>query len=328
MRVYHAKMLNFQDIILRLSAYWARQGCAVLTPYDVEKGAATFHPATCLYCLGPEPWRAAWVEPCRRPKDGRYGENPFRLQHYYQYQVVLKPAPAEAQRLYVSSLEELGIDLAKHDLRFVHDDWEAPTQGASGLGWEVWLDGMEVTQFTYFQQMASIECDPVTVEYTYGLERIAMLIQAKDSVFDLVWVGDMRYGDVARQQEYEFSKYNFEVADIPSLIKRFNLYAEECARCLEAGLVLPAYDCVIKSSHAFNLLDARGAFSPTERPGYLARVRALARRAGQAFLASRERLGFPLLKKGAGQGGPRGAEGPATAGAEPAGEAAKPNKGA
>jgi glycyl-tRNA synthetase alpha chain len=289
--------VTFQDIIFKLQQYWARQGCVILQPYDVEKGAATFHPATCLMALGPEPWRAAWAEPCRRCKDGRYGENPFRLQHYYQFQVLIKPAPEDPQELYIRSLRELGIDLESHDLRFVHDDWEAPTQGAAGLGWEVWLDGMEVTQFTYFQQMASIECDPVTAEYTYGLERIAMFIQKKDSIFDLDWVEGFTYRDVHHRDEVEFSKYNFEVADVDALVKRFEMYAEECRRCLAAGIVLPAYDHVIKCSHVFNLLDARGAIGVAERTGYIARVRGLARQCGQAFVKLREDLGFPLLKR-------------------------------
>jgi len=287
-------MLSFQDIIMRLQAYWARQGCVILPPYDLEKGAATFHPATCLRCLGKEPWKAAWIEPCRRCKDGRYGENPFRLQHYYQFQVVLKPAPANAQQLYIDSLKELGVDVVAHDLRFVHDDWEAPTQGASGLGWEVWLDGMEVSQYTYFQQMASLECDPVTVEYTYGLERIAMFIQKKDSIFDLVWVQgqngerDTTYRDVYHENEVEFSKYNFEVANVPQLFERFKMYEAECKSCLDNEIVLPAYDHVIKCSHVFNLLDARGAISAAERAGYIQRVRTLARRCGQAYVKMRE----------------------------------------
>jgi glycyl-tRNA synthetase alpha chain len=285
-------MLTFQDIIMRLQAYWARQGCIVLPPYDLEKGAATFHPATCLRCLGPDPWKAAWVEPCRRCKDGRYGENPFRLQHYYQFQVVLKPAPTNAQELYLESLRELGIDLEAHDLRFVHDDWEAPTQGASGLGWEVWLDGMEVSQFTYFQMMASLECDPVTVEYTYGVERIAMFIQKKDSIFDLIWVnspeGPITYGDVYHENEVEFSKYNFEVANVEQLFQRFKFYSEECESCLKNEIVLPAYDHVIKCSHVFNLLDARGAISAAERAGYITKVRVLARKCGQAYVKMRE----------------------------------------
>ena len=289
-------MLSFQDIIMRLQAYWARQGCVILPPYDLEKGAATFHPATCLRCLGKEPWKAAWIEPCRRCKDGRYGENPFRLQHYYQFQVVLKPAPANAQQLYVDSLKELGVDVVAHDLRFVHDDWEAPTQGASGLGWEVWLDGMEVSQYTYFQMMASLECDPVTVEYTYGLERIAMFIQKKDSIFDLVWVAgqsgekDFTYRDVYHENEVQFSKYNFEVAHVPSLLERFKMYEAECKSCLEKEIVLPAYDHVIKCSHVFNLLDARGAIAATERAGYIQRVRTLARRCGQAYVKRREEM--------------------------------------
>ena len=294
-------MLTFQDIIMRLQAYWARQGCIVLPPYDLEKGAATFHPATCLRCLGPDPWKAAWVEPCRRCKDGRYGENPFRLQHYYQFQVVLKPAPANAQELYLESLRDLGVSLEEHDLRFVHDDWEAPTQGASGLGWEVWLDGMEVSQFTYFQMMASLECEPVTAEYTYGLERIAMFIQKKDSIFDLVWVetpeGPVTYRDVYHENEVEFSKYNFEVANVEQLFTRFKFYSEECESCLRSEIVLPAYDHVIKCSHVFNLLDARGAISAAERAGYIGRVRGLARKCGQAYVKMRERL-----RAGAGAG--------------------------
>ncbi len=311
-------MLTFQDIIMRLQAYWARQGCLILPPYDLEKGAATFHPATGLRCLGPEPWRAAWLEPCRRPKDGRYGENPFRFQHYYQFQVILKPCPPNPQELYEQSLRDLGIDLARHDLRYVHDDWEAPTQGASGLGWEVWLDGMEVTQFTYFQMMASIECDPVSVEYTYGVERIAMFIQKKESAFDLVWLeagagggAPITWGDIYRQNEVEFSKYNFEVADIESLFRRFQMAQDECLRCLDAGIVLPAYDQVIKASHIFNLLDARGAISAAERAGTVAKVRNLARRCGQAYVKSREALGFPLLSKPAAP--PARAEAPAHA---------------
>jgi glycyl-tRNA synthetase alpha chain len=283
-------MLTFQDIIMRLQAYWAKRGCIILPPYDLEKGAATFHPATCLRAVGPEPWKAAWVEPCRRCKDGRYGENPFRLQHYYQFQVVLKPAPADAQELYVQSLRELGVDVDAHDLRFVHDDWEAPTQGASGLGWEVWLDGMEVSQFTYFQQMASLECDPVSVEYTYGLERIAMFIQKKDSIFDLTWVEGVTYADVYHRNEVEFSKYNFEVAHIPDLFKRFQMYMDECLRCLDAAIVLPAYDHVVKCSHVFNLLDARGAISAAERAGYIAKVRGLARKCGLAYVKMREEV--------------------------------------
>ncbi len=311
-------MLTFQDIIMRLQAYWARQGCLILPPYDLEKGAATFHPATGLRCLGPEPWRAAWLEPCRRPKDGRYGENPFRFQHYYQFQVILKPCPPNPQELYEQSLRDLGIDLARHDLRYVHDDWEAPTQGASGLGWEVWLDGMEVTQFTYFQMMASIECDPVSVEYTYGVERIAMFIQKKESAFDLVWLeagagggAPITWGDIYRQNEVEFSKYNFEVADIESLFRRFQMAQDECLRCLDAGIVLPAYDQVIKASHIFNLLDARGAISAAERAGTVAKVRNLARRCGQAYVKSRGALGFPLLSKPAAP--PARAEAPAHA---------------
>ena len=293
--------MTFQDIVLKLQHFWAKQGCVLLPSYDLEKGAATFHPATCLRCLGPEPWRAAWLEPCRRCKDGRYGENPFRLQHYYQYQVVLKPAPENAQQLYLDSLKELGVDIQRHDLRFVHDDWEAPTQGASGLGWEVWLDGMEVTQFTYFQQMASLPCDPVTVEYTYGVERIAMFIQKKDSVFDLIWVeqGDdvITYGDLHHRSEVEFSTYNFEVADVGELRERFAMYQRESERCLAAGIVLPAYDYVIKCSHAFNLLDARGAISSTQRAGLIGSIRKLARACGQAYVDSRESMGFPLLRK-------------------------------
>ena len=267
---------------MALQGYWADQGCIVLQPYDMEVGAGTFHTATTLRSLGPNPWRAAYVQPCRRPTDGRYGENPNRLQHYYQYQVLLKPSPDDVQDLYLGSLRAIGIEPNEHDVRFVEDDWESPTLGAWGLGWEVWLDGMEVTQFTYFQQVGGIECNPVPSEITYGLERLAMYIQGVDSVYDLVWVEhedgtQFSYGDVFLENEKEFSAYNFEYADVDLLLENFNNYETECARLLDKKLPLPAYDCVLKCSHAFNLLDARGAISTTERMGYILRVRALAR---------------------------------------------------
>jgi glycyl-tRNA synthetase alpha chain len=255
-------------------------------------------PATFLKALGPEPWNVAYVQPCRRPTDGRYGENPNRLQHYYQYQVVLKPSPDNVQELYLGSLEALGLDLLKHDVRFVEDDWESPTLGAWGLGWEVWLDGMEITQFTYFQQVGGIDVKPVAAEITYGIERIAMFIQGVDSFFDLKWVGDVTYGDVFMQNEVEFSKFNFEASDADTLFTLFDLYESEAKRLIEAGLVLPGYDFVLKCSHTFNLLDARGAISVSERTRFIGRVRALARMAAQGYLAERERLGFPMLKRG------------------------------
>ncbi|MDI9484448.1 MAG: glycine--tRNA ligase subunit alpha [Bacillota bacterium] len=290
--------MNLQEMILKLQTYWAEHGCIIYQPYDLEVGAGTMSPATFLKALGPEPWNVAYVQPCRRPTDGRYGENPNRLQHYYQYQVVLKPSPDNVQELYLGSLEALGLDLLKHDVRFVEDDWESPTLGAWGLGWEVWLDGMEITQFTYFQQVGGIDVKPVAAEITYGIERIAMFIQGVDSFFDLKWVGDVTYGDVFMQNEVEFSKFNFEASDADTLFTLFDLYESEAKRLIEAGLVLPGYDFVLKCSHTFNLLDARGAISVSERTRFIGRVRALARMAAQGYLAERERLGFPMLKRG------------------------------
>ncbi len=289
--------MNFQDLIFALQGYWARQGCVILQPYDMEMGAGTFHTATFLRALGPEPWKAAYVQPSRRPKDGRYGENPNRLQHYYQFQVALKPSPDNIQELYLGSLRAIGIDTTLHDIRFVEDDWESPTLGAWGLGWEVWLDGMEVTQFTYFQEVGSLECRPVLGEITYGLERLAMYLQGKENVFDLVWTGDVRYGDVYHQNEVEQSKYNFELSNVNWLFAQFNEFESEAKRLIEAGLALPGYEMVMKCSHTFNLLDARGAISTTERAAYIGRVRALARLVAQAYYESREALGFPLLQQ-------------------------------
>ena len=288
-------MLTFQKLIHALENFWARQRCILQQPYDIEVGAGTFHPDTLLRVLGPEPWRVAYVEPSRRPTDGRYGENPNRLQHYYQYQVILKPSPLDVQDLYLRSLKALGIDLLAHDIRFVEDDWESPTLGALGLGWEVWLDGMEITQFTYFQQAASIELDPVSVEITYGLERIAMYLQGVDNVFNLKWNEAITYGDLHHQAEVEHSTYNFEQADVKMLLALFDMYEAECQRVVAASLVLPAYEYCLKCSHAFNLLDARGAISVTERTGYIARVRNLARACGEAYLEQRKAMGFPLL---------------------------------
>jgi glycyl-tRNA synthetase alpha chain len=290
-------MRSFQEIILALQDYWNGQGCALLQPYDIEVGAGTFHTATFLRALGPEPWRAAYVQPSRRPKDGRYGDNPNRLQHYYQYQVVLKPSPDDIQDIYLKSLAHLGIDLKDNDVRFVEDDWESPTLGAWGLGWEVWLNGMEVTQFTYFQEAGGLKCKPVTGEITYGLERLAMYLQNKDSVFDLVWAPGISYGDVYHQNEVEQSKYNFELADTEWLFRQFDDFEREAKRLLEAKVPLPAYEMVLKCSHTFNLLDARGAISVTERAAYIARVRALARSVAQAYYDSREVLGFPMLRQ-------------------------------
>ncbi len=288
--------MNFQQVILSLQTFWSRKGCLLLQPYDLEVGAGTFHPATLLRALGPEPWKAAYVQPSRRPTDGRYGENPNRLQHYYQYQVILKPSPYNIQKLYLQSLKTLGIDSLEHDIRFVEDDWESPTLGASGLGWEVWLDGMEITQFTYFQIAGSIELYPVSVEITYGLERICMYLQGKENVYDLQWNDQVTYGDVHHQQEVEGSTYNFELADVDMLFTLFNAYETESRRVVAAGQVLPAYEYCLKCSHAFNLLDARGAISVTERTGYIARIRNLARMCAEAYLKQRERLGFPLQK--------------------------------
>jgi glycyl-tRNA synthetase alpha chain len=289
--------MNFQDVILTLQTYWGRHGCALLQPYDMEVGAGTFHTATFLRALGPEPWRAAYVQPSRRPKDGRYGDNPNRLQHYYQYQVVLKPSPDDIQDLYLDSLRELGIDPRENDIRFVEDDWESPTLGAWGLGWEVWLNGMEVTQFTYFQEVGSLPCKPVLGEITYGLERLTMYLQGKDNVYDLAWVDGMTYGDVYHQNEVEQSTYNFEQSNVQMLFEHFNQYEREAKRLIEAGLPLPGYEMVMKCSHTFNLLDARGAISVTERAAYIGRVRTLSRLVAQAYYDSRERLGFPMLKQ-------------------------------
>ncbi len=281
-------MLTFQQIILKLNQYWDRQGCALLQPYDMEVGAGTFHTATFLRAIGPEPWKAAYVQPSRRPKDGRYGENPNRLQHYYQYQVVLKPSPPEILELYLGSLREIGIDPREHDIRFVEDDWESPTLGAWGLGWEVWLNGMEVTQFTYFQEVGGIACKPIMGEITYGLERLAMYLQQKESVFDLEWAPGIRYHDVYFQNEVEQSIFNFEQANVEVLLQQFGQFEAEAKRLFEAGLALPGYEMVMKCSHSFNLLDARGAISVTERAAYIARVRTLARLAAQAYYASRK----------------------------------------
>ena len=293
--------MTFQELILALSRYWSRQGCVLLQPYDMEMGAGTFHTATFLRAIGPEPWQAAYVQPSRRPKDGRYGDNPNRLQHYYQYQVVLKPSPENIQELYLDSLRAIGIDTKKHDIRFVEDDWESPTLGAWGLGWEVWLDGMEVTQFTYFQEVGSLPCKPVLGEITYGLERLAMYLQGVENVFDLTWTKGVSYGDVYHQNEVEQSKYNFEHSNVNWLFQQFNDYESEAKRLMEAALPLPAYEMVLKCSHAFNLLDARGAISTTERAAYIGRVRVLARLVAQSYYESRERLGFPLLKRGGGK---------------------------
>ncbi len=290
-------MLTFQQLILRLNDFWDRQGCALLQPYDMEVGAGTFHTATFLRAIGPEPWRAAYVQPSRRPKDGRYGENPNRLQHYYQYQVALKPSPANIQELYLESLYAIGVDPKVHDIRFVEDDWESPTLGAWGLGWEIWLDGMEVTQFTYFQEVGSIACKPVLGEITYGLERLAMYLQDKESVYDLVWTPGVSYGDVYHQNEVEQSRFNFEHSNVELLLRLFGDFEGEARRLIDAGLALPAYEMVMKCSHTFNLLDARGAISVTERAAYIGRVRALSRLVAQAYLASREALGFPMLAK-------------------------------
>ncbi len=288
-------MIAFQDLILRLQKFWGERGCALLQPYDLEVGAGTSHTATFLRAIGPEPWRAAYVQPSRRPKDGRYGENPNRLQHYYQFQVVLKPSPPDILDSYLASLEAIGIDPKQHDVRFVEDDWENPTLGAWGLGWEVWLNGMEITQFTYFQQVGGIDCKPIMGEITYGLERLAMVLQGVENVFDLVWTPGLSYRDVYHQNEVEQSAYNFEHSNAPLLFEHFAHYESEAKRLMEARLALPAYEMVLKAGHAFNLLDARGAISVTERAGYIGRIRALARAVAQAYYESRERLGFPML---------------------------------
>jgi glycyl-tRNA synthetase alpha chain len=283
-------------MISALQEYWAAHGCVLMQPYDMEMGAGTFHPATFLRAIGPEPWRAAYVQPSRRPTDGRYGENPNRLQHYYQYQVVLKPSPKNIQELYLGSLKALGFDPLVHDIRFVEDNWESPTLGAWGLGWEVWLNGMEVTQFTYFQQVGGLDCRPVTGEITYGLERLAMYIQNAASVYDLVWTEGVSYGDVYHQNEVEQSRFNFEIADTKMLLRWFDDCEQQSKRLMEEDLPLPAYEYMLKASHTFNLLDARSAISVTERQGYILRVREMARAVAQRYYESRERLGFPMLK--------------------------------
>lgn len=289
-------MLTFQEIILNLQSFWAEKDCLIAQPYDIEVGAGTFNPATFLRSLGPEPWRVAYVEPSRRPADGRYGDNPNRLQHYYQFQVIIKPSPDNIQNLYLDSLIKLGIKPLEHDIRFVEDDWESPTLGAWGLGWEVWLDGMEITQFTYFQQVGSIDLHPIPVEITYGLERIAMYIQKKDNVFDVLWTPKIRYGDIHHQSEVEFSRYNFQEANIKMHLDLFNMYEEEAHKLLDKDLVLPAYDCTLRCSHLFNMLEARGAVSVTERTSYIARVRNLARKCAKGYLKKREEDRFPLLQ--------------------------------
>jgi len=288
--------LTFQQLILTLQNYWASQGCVLMQPYDGEMGAGTFHPSTFLGAIGPEPTRVAYVQPSRRPTDGRYGENPNRLQHYYQFQVILKPSPINIQELYLESLKQLGIDPLVHDIRFVEDNWESPTLGAWGLGWEVWLNGMEVTQFTYFQQVGGLDCRPVTGEITYGLERIAMYLQGVDSLFDIVWNDGVTYGDVYHQNEVEFSAYNFDHANVDALFQQFDACEAESRKLMQVNLPLPAYDMVLKASHAFNLLDARHAISVTERARYIGRIRNLARAVAQAYFESREKLGFPRLK--------------------------------
>ncbi|GAB1388765.1 MAG: glycine--tRNA ligase alpha subunit [Rubrivivax sp.] len=295
-------MLTFQQIILQLQAYWDAQGCALLQPYDMEVGAGTSHTATFLRALGPEPWKAAYVQPSRRPKDGRYGDNPNRLQHYYQYQVVLKPAPADILDLYLGSLRALGFDLQANDVRFVEDDWENPTLGAWGLGWEVWLNGMEVTQFTYFQQVGGIDCKPITGEITYGLERLAMYLQGVENVYDLVWTegepgGRLLYRDVYHQNEVEQSRYNFEESDVDFLLQAFAAHERQAQHLMQRQLALPAYEQVLKAAHTFNLLDARGAISVTERAAYIGRIRNLARGVAQSYLESRARLGFPMAPR-------------------------------
>lgn len=287
---------SFQNLILKLQSFWAEKGCTLLQPFDMEMGAGTFHPATFLRAIGPEPWKTAYVQPSRRPTDGRYGENPNRLQHYYQFQVLLKPSPSDIQDLYLESLTEIGIDLTKHDVRFVEDNWESPTLGAWGLGWEVWLNGMEVSQFTYFQQVGGLSCKPVSGELTYGLERLAMYLQGVDSVFDLVWVDGVSYGDVFHQNEVEQSKYNFEIADTDVLFRQFDEAEQMNTTLIDQGLPYPAYEQVMKASHLFNLLDARHAISVTDRARFIRRVRAMSQKVAQAYYDSREALGFPMLK--------------------------------
>ncbi len=288
--------MTFQELILALQRFFAEQGCVIQQPYDVEVGAGTMNPATFLRVLGPEPWNVAYVESTRRPADGRYGDNPNRLQHYYQYQVIMKPSPDNIQEIYLDSLRSLGIDPLRHDIRFVEDDWESPTLGAWGLGWEVWLDGLEITQFTYFQQAGGIDLKPISAELTYGIERIAMFLQGVDSVYDLTWVKGVTYGDIHHKSEVEWSVYNFEEADVALQFQLFDEYEREGLRLIEKGLVLPAYDYCLKSSHTFNLLDARGAIGVTERTSFIGRVRNLARRCAEAYLKQREEAGFPLMK--------------------------------
>lgn len=298
---------NFQELILRLQQFWAQRGCVIAQPYDMPMGAGTFHPATFLRAVGPEPWSSAYVQPCRRPTDGRYGDNPFRLQHYYQYQVMIKPSPADIQDIYLASLRAIGIDTAVHDIRFVEDNWESPTLGAWGLGWEVWLNGMEVTQFTYFQQVGGLECRPVTGEITYGLERLAMYLLDVESIFDITWtdgpLGRVTYGDVYHQNEVEQSRYNFEHADVTALFGSFDHAESESLRLIELGLALPAYEQMLAASHAFNLLDARKAISVSERQRFILRVRTMARAIAEAYRDSREALGYPLLATAARQNG-------------------------
>lgn len=281
--------MNFQEIIMKLHKYWAKEGCLIWQPYDLEKGAGTFNPATFLRALGPNPWKVAYVEPSRRPTDGRYGENPNRLQHYYQFQVILKPSPENVQQLYLNSLKAIGLNPKEHDIRFVEDDWESPTLGAWGLGWEVWIDGMEATQFTYFQQVGGIELNPISAEITYGLERLAMYSQKKDSVYDLMWTDDVTYGDVHLEDERQWSKYNFEIADTQILLQHFNDWEKEAKKLVEQNLVLPAYDAVMKCSHLFNLLDARSAISVSERVGYILRVRTLAKLVAEGYMKQFEK---------------------------------------
>lgn len=292
--------MNFQDIIFQLSSYWAEQGCVVQQPYDMEVGAGTFHPATLLRALGPEPWKAAYPQPSRRPTDGRYGDNPNRLQHYYQYQVVIKPSPLNVQDLYLGSLQRFGLNLLDHDIRFVEDDWESPTLGASGLGWEVWLDGMEITQFTYFQQAGSIDLHPTTVEITYGLERIAMYLQGVESVYQIAWNDEISYGEIFHQAEVEFSTFNFEEANVEKLLMFFDTYEAEALRLVGRELILPGYDYCLKCSHTFNLLDARKAISVNERTRYIGRIRTIARKVAEAYVRQRELMGHPLISKSSG----------------------------
>ncbi len=289
--------MYFQDIIATLNDYWASVGCVVMQPYDMEVGAGTFHPATLLRALGPEPWKAAYVQPSRRPTDGRYGENPNRLQHYYQYQVVIKPSPKDVQAMYLESLERFGLNLLEHDIRFVEDDWESPTLGAWGLGWEVWLDGMEITQFTYFQQAGSIDLKPITAEITYGLERIAMYLQKVDSVYDIAWNKEVTYGEIFHQAEREFSAFNFEEANVADLTAAFDTYEREALKLVDKNLILPGYDYCLKCSHTFNLLDARKAISVAERTRYIGRIRHIARQVAQRYVELREAMGYPLLKE-------------------------------